>query len=344
MNVLTDFLDTKKQNNIDLLRAIAVSAVFIHHAQHVFGGAFPFFGTYGGEFGVQLFFVISGYLIAASWEKSAWQDYMIHRVCRILPAYLFFMVTVGVVSKSITLEKIQAHPLEFILNMVMMQHLSPSALAQFDTLHVTWTLTIEVLWYVTAPLFIFLLTKHSTLTLLGAIGISSLWSFSAQEGFLNFIYPSIHQPGSIYLFISNHFIAQLCFFVLGAWFYKSKQKFDNANPLAFLLLGLTVFLLRPYYAVFNPIFISGLGLLCFLIAAVFLPSIKNRIVYFLSTTSYSIYLIHFPILMWVGNKLKIDGALGLAVSIGMILVVSGFSYVLVEKVGIQFSKKLSQKC
>ncbi len=68
-------LNNERQNNIDLLRAIAVVSVFIHHAQHIYGGNFPFLGEYGGQFGPQLFFLISGYLSQCKLQKHSLRDY-----------------------------------------------------------------------------------------------------------------------------------------------------------------------------------------------------------------------------------------------------------------------------
>ncbi|MDP2768732.1 MAG: acyltransferase, partial [Giesbergeria sp.] len=151
---LRALFNNDRQNNIDLLRAIAVVSVFIHHAQHVYGGNFPFFGEYGGQFGPQLFFVISGYLISASCQKHSLRDYAIHRIFRIIPAYLFFFIGIGVLTGIINFHRITQLPWEFLANLLLLQQLFPSALISFDVLHVTWTLTVEVLWYALAPLLV----------------------------------------------------------------------------------------------------------------------------------------------------------------------------------------------
>jgi peptidoglycan/LPS O-acetylase OafA/YrhL len=76
---------------IDTLRAIAVLAVIIYHAQiNLFGNLF----FSGGFLGVDIFFVISGYLITSiilkelyNKESFSYKNFYIRRARRILPAF-----------------------------------------------------------------------------------------------------------------------------------------------------------------------------------------------------------------------------------------------------------------
>lgn len=332
----------QRQNNVDMLRALAVTAVFIHHAQHVFGGQFPFFGDYGGQFGPQLFFLISGYLITASWDKYTWREYLCHRFFRIMPAYLAFFLGLGWLQNVITHARIAEQPGYFIANLLLLQHLFPQSLLAFDVLHVTWTLTVELLWYASVPLFALLLTKAPKTTVLITVLASSFWSYLAGIGALNSLFPSIqHEPGRLYLFASNHFFSQICFFVFGAWVYRHKSQVAMINPMSALLAGLALFLLRPYYFVFNPIFITGIGLMCFLVAAIVLPHMKNRLVMLLSETSYSIYLCHFPVLLFIHGHLKLQGLTGVAVSVVATLVLALLTYNWIEKPGMNLGRQIA---
>ena len=81
---------------IDGLRAIAVCAVILYHAQITIFGHQPF---KGGFIGVDIFFVISGYLITSIILKElvttgafSLKHFYERRVRRILPALLFVML------------------------------------------------------------------------------------------------------------------------------------------------------------------------------------------------------------------------------------------------------------
>ena len=78
---------------IDGLRAIAVLAVILYHAQITVLGHQPF---QGGFIGVDIFFVISGYLITSIIYKEliasssfSFKYFYERRIRRILPIYLF---------------------------------------------------------------------------------------------------------------------------------------------------------------------------------------------------------------------------------------------------------------
>jgi peptidoglycan/LPS O-acetylase OafA/YrhL len=82
---------------IDGLRAIAVGAVILYHAQITIFGHQPF---KGGFIGVDIFFVISGYLITSIILKElvttgtfSFKHFYERRIRRILPALLFVMMT-----------------------------------------------------------------------------------------------------------------------------------------------------------------------------------------------------------------------------------------------------------
>ncbi|HWT52517.1 MAG TPA: acyltransferase, partial [Caulobacter sp.] len=74
------------RRDIDGLRALAVAAIVIHHA---FPTVFP-----GGFVGVDIFFVISGYLITRLIAQArevgtfSWGGFYLRRARRIVPAYL----------------------------------------------------------------------------------------------------------------------------------------------------------------------------------------------------------------------------------------------------------------
>jgi hypothetical protein len=83
--------DPSRPNNFDLLRFVAATLVLIDHSAVLTGRpgiAGPFgYETLGG-FAVAVFFVISGFLVAASWERAPRLGaFTLKRALRIVPAY-----------------------------------------------------------------------------------------------------------------------------------------------------------------------------------------------------------------------------------------------------------------
>ncbi|MGK5024377.1 acyltransferase family protein [Janthinobacterium sp. RB2R34] len=86
---------------LDLLRALAIAWIMLYHLES-YGVHFPGVLVGYGWMGVDLFFVLSGYLIG--WQVlrpfatgtrpawwSWWRDFMLRRALRILPPYLFVL-------------------------------------------------------------------------------------------------------------------------------------------------------------------------------------------------------------------------------------------------------------
>jgi peptidoglycan/LPS O-acetylase OafA/YrhL len=73
---------------IDTLRALAIAAVVLFHADAPLAVAVPVLSASGGLLGVQLFFLVSGYLVSASARRHSLRTYAIRRVLRIYPVHV----------------------------------------------------------------------------------------------------------------------------------------------------------------------------------------------------------------------------------------------------------------
>jgi peptidoglycan/LPS O-acetylase OafA/YrhL len=92
------------RNNFNLIRLVAASLVIWSHAWAITGTAghdhFARLSTRSaGAFAVDVFFVISGFLVAASCERNPWRDFLRARALRIYPALVVCVaLTVGVLG------------------------------------------------------------------------------------------------------------------------------------------------------------------------------------------------------------------------------------------------------
>ena len=140
---------------IDTLRALAILLVLAHHVFAYTGFSIPYLDHTGGVLGVQLFFLVSGFLIVQSAEKYNIKIFALHRFFRIFPPYLVALLIFGL-GKYLLIPSYQTvmdvFSLYFLFNILNLQLLHPVSVLMLDPLHVGWSLTVELFWYLLAPL------------------------------------------------------------------------------------------------------------------------------------------------------------------------------------------------
>ncbi|HCJ30367.1 MAG TPA: acyltransferase [Pseudomonas sp.] len=152
-------------NNFDFLRFFAASAVVIGHCYWLSGAGDIepvrlFTGSMDtADIAVNLFFVMSGFLIAASWMNSrSVLDFIAKRALRIFPALfvsvLFTVLIVGPLATGLSLKEymLNNQTLRYLTNMALITQLHLPAVFTDnpfpDTVNGSvWTLPYEVLMY-----------------------------------------------------------------------------------------------------------------------------------------------------------------------------------------------------
>jgi peptidoglycan/LPS O-acetylase OafA/YrhL len=186
------------------MRAVAVIAVLLYHAAL---GPFR-----GGYIGVDVFFVVSGYLITGVLLTEIGDGVRVlprfwaRRARRLLPASAIVLVTTVIVGRFVLdplTQRSLAHDAVaaavFVVNIVFARrdsdyfssHLSPSPLLHF------WTLAVEEQFYLLWPLLLLAfkrVRRHRTLVLLLAIGALWVASFVAS-----IVVTKNHGPWAFYL-------------------------------------------------------------------------------------------------------------------------------------------------
>ncbi|MDG6402941.1 acyltransferase, partial [Pseudomonas quasicaspiana] len=151
--------------DIDGMRALAILAVVIYHA-------FPFALT-GGFVGVDMFFVISGYLISSiifkgiSTNTFSFYDFYTRRVKRIFPALLVVLCSTFIAGWVImmgdefkTLSKHIVAGISFAQNVIMYTESGYfDVAAETKPLMHLWSLGVEEQFYLLFPVAIVLLSK-----------------------------------------------------------------------------------------------------------------------------------------------------------------------------------------
>lgn len=194
---------------LDGLRAVAVLLVLIVHTWWIAGSpqfslALPGTGraldlTPFAEYaqnGVDLFFVLSGFLLALPWmradyagrERPELRRYARQRLLRILPAYYvcFFVVLAvftlwGIIDPTWVFSG--AGAVTVIGHLPLLQLLLPLTSGTFGVFGHFWTLTIEMLFYATLPWAVVLFLRNRwRVTLPVAAAIALGWLYLSRHG------------------------------------------------------------------------------------------------------------------------------------------------------------------
>ena len=300
---------------LDHLRALAIVLVFLYHYR-IFGDP-PLISTLGsfGWTGVDLFFVLSGYLIGgqllgrlAANKPVSYTEFYFKRSLRILPAY--FVVLVLYFTVPAFIERSSLPPLWRFLTFTQNFGLDLSDKAAFSH---AWSLCIEEQFYLVLPVFIIFLTTTGLLrnggwviALLVALGLAARlynwFNFVASAGdnawieFYKYIYyPTYNRLDGL---LAGLGLAALFHFKPGLW----QRLTRHGNIL--LLLGIGLIIAAGFicagFTTFNtaafgfPLISLAYGIM--VLAALSPTSVLYRyssfITRWIATLSYSIYLIH----------------------------------------------------
>jgi len=144
-----------RNKRLDILRSVAVITVILHHS-----GESTFF-TRVGWTGVDLFFVLSGFLISgllfSEYKRSHsinFKRFFIRRGLKIYPAFYVFLLLTGIIGELV----FHAHPssgqyLHEVFFLMNYKH------GVWDH---TWSLAVEEHFYIFLPIFLFILAKISS--------------------------------------------------------------------------------------------------------------------------------------------------------------------------------------
>lgn len=137
--------------SIQILRAIAAWLVVMHHFGKELTSSFGNFFEQQGNFGVDIFFVISGFIIffVADGNTHGAGTFIVNRLFRVIPAY--WLVTLAIVALKFI------YPVEFsytdwniktlVSSLLFIPVENPAGLGPFPLLIVGWTLNIEIFFY-----------------------------------------------------------------------------------------------------------------------------------------------------------------------------------------------------
>lgn len=332
---------------LDGLRGLAVLAVLFSHLSNA--GMFPAAALAGtGKSGVYLFFVLSGWLLtrilmgwtAAAWRSPrAWADYALRRILRIWPLYMLLLL----ISWALVAGGVEAWHYRIDAG-VFWRHVTLQ-----EGQSVLWSIPVEFSFYLWLPLVaaglgVLLRARRPSWALAGAWALAvacAIWRWPPGEALVNDVR------------LGPYLVVFLC----GAWAAAVDRGMAQgrlprlAPPIWAVLAGAAVVALVVtvpkvwvYFGApeFNPE-VNHRWFLFFGVAwAVLLMSVLHGPTWlrapmtwapmrFLGIASFSLYLWHMPIVLWVRDGLGWLGWHGGLVASAASFTVAGLSWYLLER-------------
>jgi peptidoglycan/LPS O-acetylase OafA/YrhL len=282
----------------DVLRGLAVLDVMLYHITDIAPGLRlrPFFRS--GYMGVDLFFVLSGFLITGILVRSRdneryFTNFYARRALRIWPLYYALLFFTFVLLPAIQPQLRQVifalcHPWQsfpFFLQNLMLRGNA------YDALRVTWSLAIEEQFYLVWPIVVWLAPRRM-LKLLAVSGL--LLSLALRWSVLYGLIPP--------LIIYTNTLTRLDGLALGAflalWIPEANSRTVKWTGLATMAAAVPLTLAVLYsekaqWSFYSLVALSFAGLLC---VAIQIPRAANlEFLKYTGKISYCLYLVHVPI-------------------------------------------------
>ncbi|MCO4877034.1 acyltransferase [Paraburkholderia caribensis] len=146
----------RRLNSIRILRAVTATTVVVHHVLIQDGRMF-------GEFRVDVFFVLSGFVIALALEAGTHsvRDFVTSRMVRIVPLYWLatLLVFFGALLRPDLFNSTTANIPGLLKSLFFIPYRKESG-HMFPMLFVGWTLNYEMLFYATSALALWRFRRH----------------------------------------------------------------------------------------------------------------------------------------------------------------------------------------
>ncbi len=329
-------------NNFDLLRVLLSITVVFYHIGTISKNDYLTYSP--GYLAVNMFFVISGYLIVKSYMNGKnIKKYILSRFFRIYPAYFMVVVSLFFVGFYVNYET--SH--EFLVdggikylfyNSIFLNFIQPTLPNLFENNFGVvngslWTIKIEVMFYCSVILFYY--------------RVNSNWMFKFAT-ILLFVVSIISHYIIVYLIenyqihpsMKNQIFSLLSFFMVGAIFNIVKIPASNIYTFILSFILFNVIIDYEYLYFLEPLAVGVMVYYLAFNAKLFKWPTKK-----VGDLSYGIYLWHYPIIQILYKNGVYDLSYWLSVPLTIFVVTfsSFISWNLIEKKMINLSRTISSK-
>lgn len=304
-------MERKTIQPIEWLRALAVLSVVIYHFDK---NLLP-----GGYLGVDIFLVISGYLVGGalvSRKKMGLSDFwsfIEKRFWRLQPALFFtFILTFFVGAMTSTPSELQDLPASSIMSFLGLSNLHFwgqggyfGGASEYNLLLHTWSLSLEWQYYV-----FFALTCYSVLRFKGInLSFNLIFGMLLASFLLAILFSEKAPTANFYLLPSRlwEFLTGTLVFI---WVQKSGIRGNERYQkivfhVCFILCVCSLFFIdeanpMPGWLTLAPVLLTSACLACSYFSISDRLSKYTKIPFLVGRSSYSIYLVHWPLIVALG--------------------------------------------
>ncbi len=298
---------------LDALRGIAAILVVLFHYTTRYDQLYghevaPLIALPWGHYGVNLFFMISGFVIFMTLHRvSRPMDFIVSRFSRLFPAYWAAVITTFLLISMLGLPDHVVNASTAAMNLFMIHSLA--GIPHVDGVY--WTLVIELIFYCMALLlYLFGRLDRVHVALLTLLILRLIW-FLADKFF------GIELSWTLSYFLILPYIA---WFICGIMIYR-RVTFPGVTPRADLLILLAAILqLAVVESIGIGVLATCLSLILWAAAKGKLPFISNSLMAWLGAISYTLYLLHENIgwsIILRAERVGISADLSILLAIGL---------------------------
>lgn len=344
------------------MRFICTLQVVIHHlnlSKYSSDTSLIFLDKYffhTGRGAVSFFFFLSGFIICYSSRNwRGWKSYLIRRFLRVFPNHWIVSLTFtsfAFIAPIIDGQSLYIYLTRIALNLLLLQSYVPYRNINFDFNGVTWTLSLEITFYLLFLYFRKISNKQLIITILLLlfikISLETFWyiySIQAYKHWLFFVFPLFRLPE----FLIGILLCRL--------YLENKQVFMlfRFDPLLIVFMNMVITGLFHYYISTEFIYLYStipaifgflILLSCLSISNNSKSYLNNKCLLFLGESSFAIYLIHQPIFngarkfipLIIGFKINVE--IMLIIGIISIIIAILYFYYVEQRISYNFRKRM----